>query len=316
MATFAKATFSAASYAIARPSYPKALFNRVLAFHRGQQRLCVDLGSGTGQVTLEPQLRRTFGKVLGCDPSAAMVARASELAKTSEHTAAGLGAVEFVQGQAEQLDAIVQPDTVDLVVAGQAGHWFDWPKVWPQIAKALAPGGTYAFWVYSEFVFTGRPELTELIVEYTQGDNWPESTRTSDSLGGYWEQPGRYQLTTHLRHIPEPVGPELVDQTRVHFTGELFAEYVKEGTAEEVEMRRTTTWEGLEAYLRTFSSLHTFHEEHPEDKARRVEGVSVHAEGDIVQRFLARVRERARGSLSDETFEIEWPLVILLGRRQ
>lgn len=73
--------------------------------------------------------------------------------------------VEFVQASAEDLP--VEQGSVDLIVAGmstlmrresvpngssfrfaaQACHWFNWNKVWPEVARALRKDGTFAAWV-------------------------------------------------------------------------------------------------------------------------------------------------------------------------
>ncbi|KAG8819942.1 hypothetical protein FRC17_010295 [Serendipita sp. 399] len=79
-------------------------------------------------------------------------------------------------------------------------------------------------------------------------------------------------------------------------------------------------WEGLERYLRTWSSCSTYLERFPEEKERRRQGDQQNAveergegEGDIVQRFLRKLKremERTRGR--EERLVIEWPLTLLL----
>lgn len=73
--------------------------------------------------------------------------------------------VEFMQASAEALP--VEQGSVDLIVAGkpdllpcsepvdssflsaaQACHWFNWNKVWPEVARALRKDGTFAAWVH------------------------------------------------------------------------------------------------------------------------------------------------------------------------
>lgn len=69
------------------------------------------------------------------------------------------------------------------------------------------------------------------------------------------------------------------------------------------------TWDNLLAYLRTFSSLHTFHEKYPDDLKRE--------DGDIAVRFLNRLKDdiaRHDGQIGDEV-DVEWPLALLLARR-
>ena len=74
------------------------------------------------------------------------------------------------------------------------------------------------------------------------------------------------------------------------------------------------TWEDLLAYLRTFSSLHTFHEKYPEDLKR--------PEGDLAVRFwkslqadVARSEEKSVDDIAPE-IDIEWPLAVILARRR
>ena len=50
--------------------------------------------------------------------------------------------IEYRVGSAEDLSRVAP---VDLVVAGQAAHWFDYPKVWREFSQCVRPGGTVAF---------------------------------------------------------------------------------------------------------------------------------------------------------------------------
>ncbi len=71
----------------------------------------------------------------------------------------------------------------------------------------------------------------------------------------------------------------------------------------------TLDWNGFESYLRTWSSLLKFHDAHPEDKK--------HPEGDIVQRFVKRLREGVQEDLRAESkqVDIEFPLALMLARK-
>ncbi|KAJ6581551.1 hypothetical protein B0H19DRAFT_511905 [Mycena capillaripes] len=326
MATFAKTTFNAARYAASRPTYPRSLFDSVLTYHEQSLAIpgvaarwdhAVDLGCGTGQATAEllrpvrPPTKGAsleveeepllgFSRVTGVDPSPKMIEQATAFA-------ASLGArgqaLKFVQGPAEKL-AFLDDASVDMVVAAQAAHWFDWTQLWPELGRVLRYGGTAAFWVYSEFRLPQYPHLTPLITEYAQG------TDAQTSIGPHWED-GRRILNNHLLDIaPPPSG--WADAKRVFFTGE----YYPDLPPPQIEpiMRKTMTWggAGLHGYLRTFSALHRFHETFPEDLQR--------ADGDIATRFLRSLMEGAQVPLGVEgeaqEVEVEWPLALFIARKE
>lgn len=117
-----------------------------------------------------------------------------------------------------------------LLLVGQAAHWFDYTRVWGELARVMAPGASFAFWVhtlshdytvthnipqgYSEMRFTNFPSLTPLITHYSQGASFspqakplgaaahppPPPEEDADTLGPYWQQPGRWLIETHLQH--------------------------------------------------------------------------------------------------------------------
>jgi SAM-dependent methyltransferase len=70
-------------------------------------------------------------------------------------------------------------------VLAQAVHWFDYKKLFPELARVLKPGGTVALWNYTELRFGGRPSLDPLLSRYSHDEN---------SLGPHWEQPGEHLL--------------------------------------------------------------------------------------------------------------------------
>lgn len=81
--------------------------------------------------------------------------------------------ITYVHSPAESL-AFLADGSVDLMIAGmcigllrlfvvvigvyclciaQAGHWFDWSRMWPEAARVLRKDGTAAIWVRDFFVF-------------------------------------------------------------------------------------------------------------------------------------------------------------------
>ncbi|KIK14497.1 hypothetical protein PISMIDRAFT_80993, partial [Pisolithus microcarpus 441] len=249
----------------------------------------------TGRATFE---LTPFTHVLGLDPSENIVRSAREALKRREPQSQRR-TIEFVQSPTESPDFIAD-ESVDLVIAAAfpsllpSCHWFDWSRVWPQLARILRTGGTAAAWacpslyidyrsfaynnttcaqIYSEFLSLAHPHLTPLILHYS------ESHDTTSFIGRYWQQPGRNILSRHLLDVPEPssivattTGAREIFEPleRIYFTGSYFPELPPSQTLP-ILMRKTTTWSDILAYLRTWSALHAFREMHPED-AKNPEG--------------------------------------------
>ena len=74
-------------------------------------------------------------------------------------------------------------------------------------------------------------------------------------------------------------------------------------------MRKTMSWDDLLEYLRTWSALHTFKEQHPEDAA--------HPDGPLEVRFWKALRDgsRLRGCGIPEEVVVEWPVAMVLARK-
>ncbi|KIM80188.1 hypothetical protein PILCRDRAFT_73389 [Piloderma croceum F 1598] len=304
MATFGKATFDTIVYASSRPTYPKQLFDFIFKYHERQPGsrwdTAVDLGCGTGQATTE---LIPFKRVVGVDPSAKMVDAARELAVSNAQSTNSETETKFsyVQGNAENL-SFLEDGSVDLIIAAQAAHWFDWSKMWPEAARILRKHGSAAFWIYSEFRVANHPSLTPLITEYAQGSD-PES-----SLGPHWQQPGRSILENHLVQVPsatEVLPNKFTDFERVFFTGTRDY-YPSLPSTRPVILRKKMTWTDLQQYLRTWSSLHTYHERYPDDLKR--------PDGDIAVRLWESLKNEA-GAKDQDTVDIEWPVALILVRR-
>ncbi|KAK4699394.1 trans-aconitate 3-methyltransferase, partial [Phenoliferia sp. Uapishka_3] len=171
MSTFSKSTFNAVAYAASRPSYPPALYAHVLASAKPfpsppATRTLLDLGCGPGLSTFA--FLPHFSHVIGLDPSKNMVEEAKSL--LLERQVDEGKKVDFRVGSGEDLKkAGVEAASVDLVVAGQAAHWFDAAKVYDELKRVLKPGGSFCFWGYGEFFLPDYPKSSALIPPYSAG---------------------------------------------------------------------------------------------------------------------------------------------------
>ncbi|GAA1839542.1 class I SAM-dependent methyltransferase [Pseudonocardia ailaonensis] len=121
-------------YAAHRPGYPEEAVAWALAPAPGRPRV-LDLAAGTGKLTASLLDRADVGEVVAVEPDPGMLARLR----------ADLPGVDAREGTAEQIPL---PDaSVDAVLVGQAIHWFDEERAYPEIARVLRPGGVFAgFW--------------------------------------------------------------------------------------------------------------------------------------------------------------------------
>ncbi|KAJ3481479.1 hypothetical protein NLI96_g7625 [Meripilus lineatus] len=217
MATFGKATFNTARYAAIRPTYPRQLFDHIFQYHgripSARFDTAVDLGCGTGQATVE---LTPFRHIVGFDPSAKMIEQAKKGIAANGTGGALPGQLRYEVSRAESLYS-VKDSSVDLVVSAQAAHWFDWAKLWPEVSRILREDGSIAIWGYSEFRLTKYAKATPLITEYAQG------TDPRNSLGPYWQRPGRSIIENHFLDIPDPdvvVPGAFYDFQRIFFAAE------------------------------------------------------------------------------------------------
>lgn len=362
MATFSRTTFDAAAYLAFRPSYPRWVHDKVITYHFGRltpspsaspsnSSLALDLGCGPGISTLS--LLPHFEKVIGIDPSSKMVSAA--ITPSTPNLPAHLlpegklGSLEYRQGFSEQLDFL--PDaSVDLVTSGQAAHWFDYPKFWKTLTRVVRPGGSVCLYGYPDFFLPEFPSTRSLLNKFALKDGQgPGSPRISgeaevDSIGEYWEQPGRSIVNQGLEPVPFPTTyAEIAEQwdastafkrtfstqglekdqiwsswppltsTQLEADG-LTQEVKREFTGEQkdVTMDKTLDWDQLASYLRTWSATHTYLQQHPEEKEQK-------GGKDVVDRFLVKLREevtRANGGKEVQELHLRWPLCFVMIKKK
>lgn len=180
------------------------------------------------------------------------------------------------------------------------------------------------------------PALNGLISAHQGGDA---------GIGPYWSQPGRSIVEGLLDAVPFPVSPahttatdqllaslpDLEDPPPVHPVAAGIAEPApvpgssgwdpstavrlkSNSDGDKYYLRRRWRSPQLEGYLRSASALHTYHEKHPDDKAKRGS-----KEGDIVERLVGKIREGLREEgvdIDKNEVEFAWPLVLMMIKRE
>lgn len=216
--------------------------------------------------------------------------------------------ITFHQGYAEDLSGLVRPASVDMAVAGQAAHWFDYGAVWPELVRTVKPGGTIAFWGYKDNVLMGAEQATEVMESFVYG--FGEVAPGVEGMGPYWEQPGRNILRGLLRSVEVP-GDHWRDVTRLeHEPGKPDGENL-------AWLRKKMKLGEVESYTRTFSCYSGWKDAHPEVKSRADGG-----NGDVVDimwdRMVDSVPEwKAMGERWREAEIVsDWGTYIIMARRK
>lgn len=122
------------NYVRYRPSYPAAVLD-LLAQRCGltAHSRVADMGSGTGILTR--LLLQRGARVWGIEPNQAMRTAAEQLL---------VGEERFQSVAATAEASTLHADSIDLITAGQAFHWFDVPRARAEFARILVRGGWVA----------------------------------------------------------------------------------------------------------------------------------------------------------------------------
>jgi SAM-dependent methyltransferase len=212
-------------YAAYRPRYPQALVDALAAL-TPRHDLAWDAGCGNGQLSV--QLAERFTRVIATEPSQA------QLDEAPVHPR-----VEYRRAKAE--DAVLDDVSVDLAVAAQAAHWFDWPRYVAEVARVTRPGALVALVSYGILHVGGDADA--LVAAYYHGD-----------VGPFWP-PGREHVENGYRDLGWPwesIAPPAIDMI-VEWTRDELLGYVATWSAT-VKMIET---EGPGAYQRLGAQLAT-----------------------------------------------------------
>ncbi|KAK9893318.1 S-adenosyl-L-methionine-dependent methyltransferase [Cystobasidium minutum MCA 4210] len=311
MTTFAKRTFDAAGYLRFRPTYSSTLIEHVLQFANPPAGgAALDLGCGPGQATAMLGASGRFHTVVGMDPSQGMIEAAQSA--LGENVSALLGGnpdeaqlasvkrckIKYVQGSAENLDAF-EPESFDLVTAGQAAHWFNHEAAYNQIARILKPGGTVAYWGYAYMFLPDAPAASKCILDLGQ-----------KKLGSYWES-GREGPESLYDLVPFPKGDAWdISSFRRYKFDQTASDALTQSKADlaappethhlPVAMGRSMTREDLMKSLKTWSSVHNYMEKNPDSE-------------NVIDVFNREIDDLLP---KQEPFAIQWPVGMLLMRKK
>ena len=149
-------------YERARPGYPPDLVEALFADIGLDQPCILDLGAGTGKLTRQ---LLPYGRVIAVEPLDEMRIQLERV----------LPDVDCRPGTAESIP--LSDASVDVVMVGQAYHWFDQATANPEIARVLADGGHLVALWNDEVRIPWIERLTEIMSDGDAGawdrtDEW------------------------------------------------------------------------------------------------------------------------------------------------
>jgi len=173
-----------ADYARFRPGYPPGLIETLKReIGLSTASVVADIGSGTG-ISSEPFLRA------GCTVFA--VEPNDDMRRAAEERLGALPGYHSVAGRAEATG--LEPVSVDLVVAGQAVHWFEPRGALAEFRRILKPDGHVALFWNSRRTDTPFNEACERVVaRFAIDDRYRKCQRgREDDVTVFFEGPPRH----------------------------------------------------------------------------------------------------------------------------
>jgi len=154
------------SYAVARPHYPKALFEWIASQCKSRS-LVWDAGCGNGQASIA--LADYFDKVFASDPSATQIASAELRVNVS-----------YAVEPAEQCS--LPDNSVDCVCVAQALHWFNFERFFAEAKRTLKPDGLLLAWTYEKSSVSAAVDAVfEKLYRGALDDYWPPERKHVES---------------------------------------------------------------------------------------------------------------------------------------
>lgn len=192
----------ALTYARARPSYPKELYQAIAGAAPSRNHLW-DCGCGNGQAT--KGAAPFFKNITATDASAEQI-----------QAAVNLDGVVYRTAPAEKSG--LADASVDAVTVAQALHWFHFKAFFDEVARVAVPKALLAVWTYDLCEVT--PDIDALVGEFYRG------------LAAYWP-PERRFVEDRYESIDFPfqriAAPQL--EMGVSWTRSAFYEYIRSWSA-------------------------------------------------------------------------------------
>lgn len=175
------------AYSKYRPGYPHAVIELLQAeCELDENSVVADVGSGTG--ILSELLLKNGNQVVGIEPNGAMRSAAATLLDRYP-------GFRSLDGSAEA--TTLPANSVDLITAGQAFHWFDRPRSRTEFSRILKPEG-FVVLIWNDRRLASTPFLSayeELLQKYGTDYQQVSHLNVTGEIAGFFS-PGAFQVKT------------------------------------------------------------------------------------------------------------------------
>lgn len=153
-------------YSDFRPEYPEALYDFIFS-QVNDFGLALDCGTGNGQMA--SGLANRFREVIATDISDKQLA-----------VAVKKGNIKYFNSPAEQCPC--EPNTVDLITAAQAAHWFNLEAFYKEVNRILKPQGLLVLCGYQLPVVDAETDkLLKQFYSVVLGPYWDDERKLVDN---------------------------------------------------------------------------------------------------------------------------------------
>lgn len=176
-----------ADYIASRPDYPVALFETLDSLLEGTSHNAriADVGAGTGLLTRD--LLKRGHEVIAVEPNQSMRDAADHFLRTHPNYSSAHGSAEAMP---------LESQSIDLMTAATAFHWFDIPRAKAECLRVLKPNGFVAL-IWNDRVF-GDPFHRSFDAIATEFGGQKRSALLAHE--GWEKSPEFFGNTTAVRH--------------------------------------------------------------------------------------------------------------------
>lgn len=288
-------TDQSSNYAKYRRGYPPELLKHIFHLHSatgGQFDTVLDAGCGPGPALrgLAPQ----FKHAIGLDASPSMIEAGRGIGGTTNTSEPIRFEISSAEDLGSKIDPPIADNSVDLIVASSAAHWFDMAQFWPRAAQVLKPGGTVAFWNrITARVDSSTPNYEAIQRAY---DEWAKTYLIPYYAPGNFIEKGEYIDLLLPWTLEQPVAG--FDERLFH--REIWQQRSSGGESAAIDL------DTLEMALGTISPVTRWREAHPEDVGTERDAVR------ILRRTLEKLLREVDFEDGKEVLREESPKVVLL----